>query len=116
MERHYLQALFAPASIVVFTGAPDQEGELARLVNSQLRSGSYKGPLRWLDADIKGTLGELAEARADLAIIALPNEELASALEVAGRLRCRSAMLLSNGVGPELARSLHAVAQRHGMQ
>ncbi|HAT32686.1 MAG TPA: GNAT family N-acetyltransferase [Janthinobacterium sp.] len=64
---------------------------------------------------MRGTLGELAQARADLAVIALPTLQLAAALEVAGRIQCKAALIVSSGVDAELARQLHAIARQHGI-
>lgn len=117
MNKHYLNALFAPESIVVFAGQPEgaDSGDYARNVRAQIEAGGFAGRVTWLDVGMSGTLGDLAEARADLAVIALPNEQLAEALEVAGRIRCRAALIVSSGVAADAARRLHAIAQRHGM-
>lgn len=89
MENHYLTPLFSPASIVVFAGhadQPDSQSSYGRGIGAQLKQGGFAGPLTYLDVGMTGTLTELAHARADLAVIALPHAELAFALEVAGRI------------------------------
>jgi acetyltransferase len=69
----------------------------------------------YLDVGMTGTLADLAHSRADLAVIALPIEELCFALEVAGRIQCRAALILSAGVDSTLARELHNIARKHGI-
>ena len=116
MERHYLAPLFAPRSVVVFAGGappPDDAPAAARLLAAHLRDGGFKGPVNFLDIGMRGTLSELAEARADLAVIALPHAQLKAALEVAARLQCKSALIVSAGVPTALANELSAIARRY---
>lgn len=118
MENHYLTPLFSPKSIVVFAGQtdqPDTQTSHGRRIRAQLEQGGFTGPVTFLDVGRTGTLAELAHSRVDLAVIALPNEELAFALEVAGRIQCRAALILSSGVESALAKELHAIARKHGI-
>ena len=118
MEQHYLNALFTPESIVVFAGKldePDSLTEQAQALITSLKAQQFKGSLTFIDIHATGTLADLAQARADLAIIALPTEEITAALEVAGRIRCRAALVISSGVSSAVAQELHEVARRHGM-
>ena len=124
MDKHYLTPLFSPESIVVFAGDPAQPEShtpLARAVLDGLRGrGSspgkaFSGPLSYYDIHMTGTLADLALARADLAIIALPRAEIAAALEVAGRIRCRAALVLSSGLPAAQCAELMAIAKRHGV-
>jgi acetyltransferase len=118
MDKHYLTPLFTPASIVVFAGPPDTpEGQSAHAcaLQAALRGQRFSGTLRFLDLHSSGTLADLAQARADLAIIALPPQELAAALEMAGRINCRAALLLCSGVGAEQAAALKRIAKREGI-
>ncbi|MDE2452685.1 MAG: acetate--CoA ligase family protein, partial [Burkholderiales bacterium] len=119
MDRHFLSPLFAPRSMVVFAGDPEAETAptpMAGTLRRALREGGFAGPLTWLDIGMSGTLGDLAQSRSDLALIALPPEQIAAALEVVGRIRCRAALVLSSGVSLALASELHAIAQRAGVQ
>jgi len=88
---------------------------ISHQISSQIRNSGFAGPITFLDVSMSGRLADLAQSRADLAVIALPDEELVEALEVAGRIQCRSALIISSGVGAALARELHAIAQRHGI-
>jgi acetyltransferase len=121
MDQHYLTPLFSPRSVVVFAGPdgePARQTRLARVLREALASapGAPAGPPpRFIDLRLTGTLAELAAARADLAVIALPPEETAAALEVAGRTKCRSALILSPGTAAEPADSLRKIARREGV-
>ena len=79
MDKHYLTRLLAPSSIVVFAGDPAESQArtpLARAVLDGLRGeGSapgkpFAGPISYFDIHMTGKPAELAQARADLAIIA----------------------------------------------
>ncbi|RZI44072.1 GNAT family N-acetyltransferase [Herbaspirillum sp. HC18] len=117
MDRHYLTPLFSPRSIVVFAGeeSPGTQTMHGRHIAEQLRNSGYSGPVTFLDIHGTGTLSELAQSKWDLAIIALPHEQLAAALEVAARIQSKTALILSSGVDAKLAAQLHAIAKQHGI-
>ncbi len=121
MDRHFLTPLFNPRSLVVFAGDPDAEAPTreARALRAALLEGPaeqrFSGPITWLDITTTGTLAELASSRADLAIIALPADQTAAALEVVGRIRCRAAMVLVSGMAPGQCNELHQIARRYGV-
>ena len=118
MNRHYLTSLLAPESIAVFAGPSDvaaNPSAYAYILHAALRAQRYAGKLYFLDIHTSGTLAELAQSRADLAIIALPNQEVAAALELAGRMACRSALVIGSGIGPEKAAELKQIARREGI-
>jgi len=118
MDKHYLTPLFSPASIVVFAGKvddPDSQSKYGRCISEQIRGSGFEGQVTFLDTGMSGTLGELAHSRADLAVIALAEEELRAALEVAGRIQCKAALIISSGVDQTHARDLHAIARKHGI-
>lgn len=118
MDKHYLSPLFSPESIVVLAGdadAPDTLTPQARTLHEALRAQRFSGTLAFLDIHTSGTLADLAQTRADLAIIALPREDVAAALEVAGRIHCRSALIISAGIDGALAAELKRIARREGV-
>jgi acetyltransferase len=118
MDKHYLTPLLAPGSVVVFAGqADDPVGQTSqsRAVREALRADRFDGTLQFLDIRTSGTLGDLAQTRSDLAIIALPPQEIASALEVVGRIGCRAALVISNGIATEQAAQLRKIARRDGV-
>jgi acetyltransferase len=119
MDKHYLSPLFAPQSILVFAGAtddPESHTPQAKQLIANLKAQTFKGTLHFLDIHSSGTLAELAQTRADLAIIALPPQDVLAALEVAGRMTCRSALIISSGISAEQAAALKKVAKREGVQ
>jgi acetyltransferase len=119
MDKHYLTPLFAPQSILVFAGSNDSHEEhtpQARQLAENLKAQQFKGTLHFLDIHTSGTLAELAQTRADLAIIALPPQDVLAALEVAGRMTCRSALIISSGITADLAADLKKVAKRENVQ
>jgi acetyltransferase len=118
MDKHYLAPLLDPKAIVVLAGSPEAEGSqtpLGRVVHAALRAQRYTGTLLFLDIQTSGTLADLAQTRADLAIIALPARDLVAALEVACRIGCKAALIVSNGVGAELAVQLARQARHEGV-
>jgi len=118
MDKHYLSPLFSPKSIVVFAGCgADSEpaSSHAQLLVENFKSGGFAGPLTYLDIGMSGTLGDLVKSRVDLAIIALPNEQLTAALEVAGSIHCKSALIVSSGVNAGDAKKLQDIARGYGM-
>ena len=119
MDKHYLTPLFAPESIVVFAGQADDPDSLtprAKVLHDALRAQRYTGVLRFLDIHTSGgTLADLAQTGADLAIIALPPADIPAALEIAGRMTCRSALVISSGINADDAAQLKKIARREGV-
>ena len=122
MDRHFLTPLFQPRSVVVFAGDPDGPAAAAshreaRVLREALQQAApaFSGPITWLDIGTTGTLGDLAQSRADLALIALPAAQCLAALEVAGRIRCRAALVLTTGLEAALCQQLHQTARQHGV-
>lgn len=118
VDRHFLTPLFNPRSVVVFAGDPDAEppSREAAVLREAMAEGRYKGEVTWLDTATTGTLSDLAQSRADLALIALPADRLVDALEIVGRIRCRAALVLTGGLPATLCSTLHQSARRHGVQ
>ncbi|MDD2918240.1 bifunctional acetate--CoA ligase family protein/GNAT family N-acetyltransferase [Rhodoferax sp.] len=118
MDKHFLSSLFSPAVIVVFAGKPEDVASLtpqARALHQAITDQRFSGQLLFLDIHASGTLADLAAVHADLAIIALPAAEVAAALELAGRIKCRSALVISSGIDAALAAELHKMATRDGI-
>ncbi len=118
MDKHYLTSLLAPQSIAVFAGRSDDPASQtahASVLHAALRAQRYAGTLHFLDVHTSGTLADLAQSRADLAIIALPPHDVPAALELAGRMACRSALVVGSGMGPAQAADLRRIARREGI-
>jgi acetyltransferase len=118
MDKHYLSPLFCPESVAVFAGAMDDAASQtphARALVEALKAQTFTGTLQFFDTRTSGTLADLAQIRCDLAIIALPPQEIAAALELAGRMSCRTALVISSGIGNEQAQALRKIARREGI-
>ncbi|WP_313295830.1 bifunctional acetate--CoA ligase family protein/GNAT family N-acetyltransferase [Diaphorobacter sp.] len=118
LDKHYLTPLFSPASIVVLAGATDKPEDLppiARHVLEALKAQKFTGSLTFMDIHTSGTLADLAQTRADLAVIVLPPDEVVAGMEVAGRMNCRAAIVISTGMTQQLAAELKRIAKREGM-
>ncbi len=118
MDKHFLTPLFAPASVVAFVGKADDPGgqsATGRTLREAFRADRFDGTLRFLDVHTKGTLEELAHTHADLALIALPPRDVAAALEIAGRIGCSAAVVLSSGIAADQAAQWRKIARREGV-
>ncbi len=118
MDKHYLTPLFQPDTIAIFAGdheQPDAQTPQARQLCAALTAQNFKGRFVFLDIHTSGTLADLAQTRADLAIIALPPQEALAALEVAGRIKCRAALMIGTGISADDASLMHKIARRHGI-
>jgi len=110
MDKHYLTPLFQPESIAVFASkdSPETQTPQAVALVEALTAQRFKGNLVFLDIHTTGTLADLAQTRADLAVIALPPAETLEALEVAGRIKCRAALVVGSGIPAAEATILRA--------
>lgn len=116
MNKHYLTALFAPRSVVIFTGDRAlPQTALARVFFQHFNEEKFAGSLTYLDSQMTGSLADLASSRADLAILALPETELANALQILGRIQCRAAVIISLGVDRSITKNVHRIAHQHGI-
>ena len=115
MEKHFLTPLFSPRSIAVLAGKagdPATHTVQAQVLHRALVAQRFTGTLTFLDMNYSGTLADLAHTQADLAIIAVPAAEVVAALEIAGRIKCRAALVISSGMDGVLAAELHRIARR----
>jgi len=118
MDKHYLSPLFAPESIVVFAGSVDDvasQTPLAQALQAALKAQPYAGRISFLDIHTSGTLADLAQARADLAIIALPVADVGPALELAARMACSAALVICSGVSADKAAEFKKIARQAGI-
>jgi len=118
MDKHFLTSLFCPGSIAIFAGKPDEpetQTPQARALHEAITAQHFSGKLIFLDTHASGTLADLANTHADLAIIALPSDEVPAALEIAGRIKCHSALVISSGIDATQAAELHKMATRDGI-
>ena len=119
MDKHYLTPLFTPQSIVVLAGdaaRPEALTPQARTLHQALRAQRFQGTLTFVDVHRSGTLAELAQAKADLALIALPPDEVGGALALAGRIGCQAALVLSAGITAVQCGELQRIARAEGAE
>ena len=118
MDKHCLTPLFSPQSVLVFAGTQDEAtkaSDQAQVLHKALTGQKFTGELTFVDIHTSGTLADLAHTRADLAVIALPHDEVAAALEVAGRMKCKAAAVVSSGIASDLSSDLKQIARHAGM-
>lgn len=118
MDKHYLTPLFSPESIVVFANPAESEettSALNQALLEALKAQRFSGTLQFVDIHTTGTLADLAQTVADLAIIALPAQDMNAALELAARLSCKAALLISTGISADKAAELKKIARREGI-
>lgn len=121
MDKHYLTPLFAPQSIIVLADTQESAAATAsssytQMLHEMLCAQRFSGKLTFIDPQNSGTLADLAQAKADLAIIAVPKDAQLASLELVGRIGCPTALIVSCGVDAEHARRLHQAAVHAGVQ
>jgi hypothetical protein len=113
MDKHYLTPLFTPESIVVFAGridAPESQHRRRRHWLMHCGRSVCKGTLQFVDIHTSGTLADLAQAQSRPGHHRAGAKDVAAALEVAGRMACRAALVISSGIDAELAAELKKIA------
>ena len=91
MEQHYLTPLFNPQSILLFSHAeqapekPDLHDQAGHLL-AQFLAQPFKGKVTHVNAQVANKPSDLAQFKADLALIALPAAEVNYEI---GRASCR---------------------------
>lgn len=118
MDKHYLTPLFNPRSIAVVSKHPPDEfiadGQALRAYEWLSRQ-AFSGTVHHIDMHASSSLADLAHLRSDLALIDLPNDELMDAVDLAGRMKCRAALVLGHGVSADHASALQVQARHHNM-
>ncbi len=118
MDKHYLTSLFSPQSIAFFTKTADLTDENAtELLTVRHWLSQQASHAKWHEVDMNsvGSLSDWAHQQADLALIDLPPEDVPDALEIAGRMKCRGAVIVGSGFSTQQARTFHEQARHHGM-
>lgn len=121
MEKHYLTPLLVPKSVAVFAGTPELRAKNPEYVEAAqlcaaLNAQPYSGIINFLDPETtEGRLADLVDSDADLAIIALPPKAIASAIELAGRMNCKSVLVLCAGLTEKQSYELQQIARTFDM-
>ncbi|MCJ7780218.1 MAG: CoA-binding protein, partial [Acidimicrobiia bacterium] len=109
MRSHYLKALFAPKSIVMF-GASDRADSVGKVVFENLLSGGFAGEIFAINPkrdEVQGQKAypdlEAVDRSIDLAVVATPASTIPAIVEECGSHGIKSMIILSAGfreVGP----------------
>jgi acetate---CoA ligase (ADP-forming) len=123
-----LDALFKPRSIAVIGASADRRKNSGRPINF-LKEHGYEGAVYPVNPKYEELLGwrcypsiSAVQDPVDLALIALPADQVLGAVDECGRMGVRNAIVISSGfgeIGPEgkqLEQDLLAIARRHGMR
>ncbi len=125
MGKHYLNPLFAPASVAVF-GASDRPDSVGQIVFQNMLQGGFKGalyPINSKHAEVQGqrayaSIGEIGQP-VELVVIATPPQTVPGIIEDCGIHGVKSAVIITAGfgeIGPEgaaLERQLLETAHRY---
>jgi acyl-CoA synthetase (NDP forming)/GNAT superfamily N-acetyltransferase len=117
-----LRHLLAPRSIAVI-GAEPRPGGTGRAIFDNIRTGGYQGQLYPVHPRARHLAGvrcvpsvaDLPEAP-DLAIIAVPADEVSAAAEACGMRGARALLVVTAGLGDGTQADLLAACRRHGMR
>lgn len=118
MEKHYLSSLFDPRSISIFVDEKIPKG----LDSSQdiflklFQEASYVGEVEWIDISTPIDFNKNDLKKKGLAIIALPVSEMIKALDLAGRLKHESAVIISTGIDKVISEQLKDLAKHYGIK
>ena len=118
MEKHYLSSLFAPRSIAVFTHDdpcdPASTNDPTSVL-TWLREQAFQGSIHRINPGTSANLDGLGDQPIDLAVIQVPSVQLSETTDLAGRLKCRAALVLGSGVDAATAALTRAQARHHSM-
>lgn len=118
MEKHYLNSLFNPSSISIFVNKKPSEGlsSYQEIFLRLFEEASYVGEVEWIDISTPLDLNRNELKRKGLAIIALPASEIITALDLAGRLKHESAVIISTGIDKPTSNQLKDLAKHYGIK
>lgn len=118
MEKHYLNSLLDPTSISIFINqkASKSDHSYQNTFLKLFEEGHYTGEVEWIDTSLSFEINKSELKKKGLAIIALPNHEMVAALELAGRLKHQSAVLISTGIDKSISDELKDLAKHYGIK
>lgn len=128
MSQHFLNPLFAPASVAVF-GATERDGAVGQIVFKNLLSSAYQGALYAINPKHQTVQGQPAFASlkdvgqpVDLAIITTPAQSVPKIMEACGEHGVKAAVILSGGfretgpTGAKLEQKVKDIARRFNIR
>jgi acetyltransferase len=118
LEKHYLNSLFDPSSISILINSqkPQSPQSCEAVFLKLFEEAQYAGVIERIDVSANLDLSNKGTKPKGLAIIALPPEELCSALDIAGRLKHRAALLISTGITKIVGEELKELAKHYGIK
>jgi acetyltransferase len=118
VEKHYLDPLLDSSSISIFISqaTPKVVSSYQDIFLKLFEEGRYKGEVEWIDVGTPFDISKNGLKKKGLAIIALPEAEIISALDLAGRLKHQSAVLISTGINKATSEQLKELAKHYGIK
>jgi len=118
LEKHYLSSLFDPTSVSIFVNkqTPGELHSHQAIFTKLFEEGKYAAPVEWIDISTPLDLNKSDLKKKGLAIIALPTTEIITALDLAGRLKHQSAVIISTGVDKATSDQLKDLAKHYGIK
>ncbi|QWD59523.1 bifunctional acetate--CoA ligase family protein/GNAT family N-acetyltransferase [Polynucleobacter sp. MWH-UH35A] len=118
MEKHYLNSLFDPRSISIFVNGktPQESIPYLEILLKLFEEASYAGEVERIDIAVPIDFNKNDLKKKGLAIIALPATELITALDLAGRLKHESAVIISTGIDIPTSNQLKELAKHYSIK
>lgn len=118
MEKHYLNSLFDPKSISIFVNekTPQESISYLEILLKLFEEASYTGQVEQIDIAMPIDFNNNKLKKKGLAIIALPVSDIVSALDLAGRLKHESAVIISTGIDIATSNQLKDLAKHYSIQ
>lgn len=111
MGKHYLESLFAPASIAVFgAGEASAGGRIARNISAS----GYTGPVFAIDCAAEPSLPTAAHQAIDLAIISTSADSVPGLIRLCGEYQIKTAVVLSPDF--RMSQALAQESRCHGLR
>lgn len=118
MEKHYLNSLFDPRSISIFVNekTPQESISYLEILLKLFEESAYTGEVERIDIATPIDFNKNDLKKKGLAIIALPVSDIVSALDLAGRLKHESAVIISTGIDTSTSNQLKDLAKHYSIQ
>ena len=117
MEKHYLDSLLDPKSVSIFFSSkePLTPHSYQEIFLKLFEDGEYLGEVERIDIHATHDLHQKFAHPKGLAVIALPQEDLVTALDLAGRLKFHNVVLICSGIDKSLSDELKDLGRHYGM-
>lgn len=117
MEKHYLDSLLDPKSVSIFFSSKESltPHSYQEIFLKLFEDGEYLGEVERIDIHASHDLHQKLVRPKGLAVIALPQEDLVTALDLAGRLKFHNVVLICSGIDKSLSDELKDLGRHYGM-